>query len=345
LLEALCDRFDVVLLSDEADLYSGASVKYFERLCSVHLVGGRQDDAHPKDRTGRITAHSHPALAGHLKFLIAACRPAAVQVEYVELSKLAELRSGDSRPWFITLHDVLMSEDGSEAAHDFHEREWLKKYDAVMACSEEDAKLAPHGTVFTVPNGAVLDGPYEPSPPRAPILFPGPFRYSPNLQGIQEFLRLCWERLRRYVPWAELWILGGHDARRIASGFECFKQEGVRVVDYTEHPREWLDRCSLTINPLRDVRGSCLKVIESLAAGRVCVSTEDGARGYLQRGFNGLVVAGTVAEFVEPLERLLLDDGYRRSLESPSEEALRPFSWKHAGELQAGIYQRWMTKS
>jgi glycosyltransferase involved in cell wall biosynthesis len=242
------------------------------------------------------------------------------------------------------LHDVLTSEDGSEGAHDSHERQWLEKYDAVIACSEEDARLAPHGNVFTVPNGAALDCRYKQSPPRAPILFLGPFRYPPNFQGIQEFLRLSYARLRRNVPTAELWIFGGLDAPRIASEFECFDQDGVRVMDYTEHPREWLDRCALTINPLRDVRGSCVKVIESLAAGRVCVSTEDGARGYLHRGFDGLIVTGTVAEFVEPLERLLLDDEYRRSLESPSLEALRPFSWKYAGEVQAGIYRQWMTR-
>lgn len=345
MMEALCERFEIVLLSDEVELYTAGSVGYFAGLSSVHLVGGRPDGASLNDRTGRIAAHSHSVLIGHLTFLMAACEPAAVQIEYMELAKVVESRNSDSCPWFLTAHDVLSSEDQSEARHDANQRRWLNQFDAVIACSDEDARLLRHDHVFTIPNGAALDGRYIPSPPRAPILFLGPFRYSPNLAGIQEFLRDCWARLRTRVPWAELWILGGDDAPSIAFERDCFKQEGVRVFAYTENPREWLDRCALTINPLRNVRGSCLKVIESVAAGRACVSTRDGARGYLDRGFDALVVNAAVADFVGPVERLLIDDDYRHSLEAPPQQTLEPYSWKIASDLQAGLYEKWMTKS
>ena len=151
--------------------------------------------------------------------------------------------------------------------------------------------------------------------------------------------------LLRRVAGLKLWILGGHDAPKSAAGIKCFDQEGVSVLDYTERPREWLDRCALTINPLRGVRGSCLKVIESLAAGRVCLSTREGARGFLHEGFSSLIVTETVEEFAEPLQRLLLDHLYRHSLEKPSPEDLAPYSWKQAGKLQADIYHRWITRS
>ena len=353
LFEVLRDRFEIVLLSDEADLYTAAGVPYFKTLASAHLVGGRVDAAHPQNRSERIVTHSHGGLAEHLKFLMEVYSPAIIQIEYVELSKLIELRTGASCHWFLTEHDVLTSDDGCESIHDSNERSWVTQYDGVIVCSEEDARLVSHDNVFTVSNGAALRNPYKPSPPLAPLLFMGPFRYPPNRVGIQEFLRLCWASLRQRVPWAQLWILGGHDAPRIASALEGFGQSGVRVIDYSENPQEWVDQCALTINPLQNVRGSCLKVIESLAAGRVCVSTLHGARGYLNKGLEGLIVTSTVGDFVEPIERLLLDDSFRRSRERPSWEVLKPFSWDHAGDLQTDIYKqflrtgdsKWTTKS
>jgi len=346
ILEALSGGFDVVLLSDEVDGYTSASAKYFVPLASVHLTGGRSVERNAGSRMERIENHSHSALAAQLRFLIAGFQPELVQIECVELSKLVEIRNGRRRPWFLTLHDVLLSEDGMESAHDIYERHWISQYDAVITCSEEDANLVTHDHVFNVPNGALVDVPaYTPSPVEAPILFIGPFRYPPNLLGIQEFLQVVYAHLLRRVGGLKLWVLGGHDAPKIAAGMKCFDQEGVSVMDYTEWPREWLDRCAVTINPLRGVRGSCLKVIESLAAGRVCLSTKEGARGFLRTGFSGLIVTETVEEFAEPLQRLLLDHSYRWSLEKPSPEDLAPYSWKQAGKLQADLYHRWITRS
>jgi hypothetical protein len=96
LLEVLCDRFEIVLLSDEADLYTAASASYFKKLSSVHLVGGRLDDAQSQNRSERIVAHSHRGLADHLKWLTDVYNPAIVQIEYVELSKLVKWRNGVS---------------------------------------------------------------------------------------------------------------------------------------------------------------------------------------------------------------------------------------------------------
>jgi GT2 family glycosyltransferase len=346
ILEALSGSFDVVLLSDEIDGYTTASTKYFAPLASVHLTGGRLVERNAGSRTERIANHCHSALAGQLRSLIAGYQPELVQIECVELSKLVETRNGRRRPWLLTLHDVLLSEDGMESAHDIYERHWISQYDAVITCSEEDASLVAHDHVFTIPNGALVDVPaYTPSPVEASILFIGPFRYPPNLLGIQEFLQVVYARLVRRVAGLKIWILGGHDAPKIAAGMRCFDQDGVSVLDYTERPREWLDQCALTINPLCGVRGSCLKVIESLAAGRVCLSTREGARGFLREGFSSLIVTETVEEFAEPLERLLLDHAYRRSLERPSPENLLPYSWKQAGKLQADIYHQCITRS
>lgn len=338
MLEALANQFDIVLLSDEVEGYSNASRKYFAALRSIHLAGGRIE-GESNSRIQRIISHSHPALAEQLRFLLNAYQPAIVQIEYVELSQLVGLRE-ERVPWFLTLHDVLLSEGGS-SPEDAFETKWIQRYDAVITCSEEDAQLVSHKHVAVIPNGAVVNRTCAPSADRAAILFLGPFRYQPNFDGIQEFLESVYQPLRRRLPELELWILGGRGSPKAASAVECFDQLGVRVIDYVEEPGEWLEQCSLTINPLRGVRGSCVKVIESVAAGRVCVSTREGARGFLNSGFPGLVLTESVQGFIEPLSSLLLDHNYRRSLESVPSEKLFHSSWKHSAEKQANLYYQW----
>jgi hypothetical protein len=117
----------------------------------------------------------------------------------------------------------------------------------------------------------------------------------------------------------------------------------VKFLDYTEHPDQFLDQCAITINPLTGVRGSCLKVIESVAAGRVCVSTQEGARGFSDSGFTSLICEERVEDFVIPIQQLLLDDEYRRRLEQPDPNLLESLSWNHSGQLQAQFYERCTT--
>ena len=46
-----------------------------------------------------------------------------------------------------------------------------------------------------------------------------------------------------------------------------------QVVGHRDDVPALLARCALTINPLAQIRGSAVKLVESLAAGRVCVTT------------------------------------------------------------------------
>jgi glycosyltransferase involved in cell wall biosynthesis len=153
-------------------------------------------------------------------------------------------------------------------------------------------------------------------------------------------LQLAYPKLKREIPSLELWILGGEGAPRKAAQHAMFQQAGVTVFDLAEDVRPFLDACALTINPLRAVRGSCVKVIESLGAGRICVSTREGARGFDNPGLSALITVENVEDFVEPIEELLGDPLKRRSLEAPQESVLEQYTWKHAGDLLVDLCSR-----
>jgi glycosyltransferase involved in cell wall biosynthesis len=196
-------------------------------------------------------------------------------------------------------------------------------------------------SVSVVPNGAAIGrGRYTPSAGLSDLLLLGPFRYQPNWEGIQEFLRGAYPALLARFPGIRIHILGGVDARSRASGCDAFRQPGVYVYDHVDDVDPWLQACALTINPIRNNRGSCLKVIQSLAAGRMCISTREGARGFLNSGLRSLIVVETVSEFTEAITALLNDEETRLKLEEPEPNKLERYSWARSAERQMAVYRR-----
>ena len=341
LLEFITRRYRIILLTDEQESYGTGAARWFTCFQAVHLIGGRKDaPVGEPPRIARMRSHSHAALEDEVRRLAAIYRPDLVQVEYIELALLARRRNGRI-PRVLTLHDVLLSEGPPELPEDAFERDALRKFDHLIACCEEDAALLGALPASVVQNGAPdTPGGYTPSTSHSDLLFLGPFRYQPNWEGVQEFLREAYPTLRGRFPYLCLQILGGIDARLRAEDEKLFQQPGVYVYDHVDDVAPWIRDCALTINPIRNNRGSCLKVIQSLAAGRVCVSTRAGARGFLEKGFRSLVAVDTMAEFVEAISGLLNDPGARADIEAPEPARLGPYAWPRAAEQQMAIYRR-----
>jgi hypothetical protein len=343
LLELLAGHYRIVLLSDEARLYGTASQRYFGHLESVHVVEGRGETgtAEPA-RVARMRNHSHELLGHELDRIVRVHRPDLVQIEHVELALLARWKTR-RLPWALVLHDVLAS-SGEHVVEDRFERGWVSRFDHLVACCEEDASLLPGLRVTVVPNGADLGGgSYVPSTGLSDLLFLGPFRYAPNWEGIQEFLRGPYPRVRERHPDIRIHILGGVGACARAGGCDIFCQPGVYVHDHVDNIAPWLQASALTINPLRGNRGSSLKLIESLAAGRACVSTRDGARGFLDSGLRGLIVVESVSEFGSAIHDLLYNASKRTELEAPDFNCLSRYTWSRSAEQQDSLY-RWLIR-
>jgi glycosyltransferase involved in cell wall biosynthesis len=188
-----------------------------------------------------------------------------------------------------------------------------------------------------VPNGARLAfADYRPSASQR-LLFVGPFRYLPNREGIAAFLRAAWPAIRATVPAATLTILGGDEHVQWTRDDPAFTADGVEVLGHRDDVQHLLAQSALTINPLVDIRGSAIKLIESLAAGRMCISTADGARG-MNAHLPGLVVVDGVAAMAAPIIALLQDPDVRRRAEAPDRDVLAPFGWERSVARLAALY-------
>jgi len=339
LIPYLSRDFDIVLLCDEETLFEAPHCPEPAGPVAIHLTAGRVEKAgEVGGRIARIRLHSHGRLGTETQRLAAVYGASLVQIEHLELAALVNQKR-NGIPWSITLHDVLFTE-GRRTPEDRFEAGLIAKYDAVIACSCEDAALAAHQRVAVVPNGVECNGrPYEPSRGRRGILFMGPFRYAPNLHGIRCFLETVYPGLRAAVPGIRLQILAGRNGRSLAKQYACFDQPGVEIVDSTEDVEPWLRGCALTINPLPEMRGSSIKLVESIAAGRVCVSTIEGARGFRDLHSEALVTVPRIEDFVSPLRELLLDEERRIRVERPRESLLSSLSWEHAARVQVRLYR------
>jgi GT2 family glycosyltransferase len=339
LIEQLSGDFDIVLLTDEETLHQTPRCPDARGPVAIHLTGGRVEKAGQNcGRLARVRQHSHARIRMEAQRLASVYGASLVQVEHVELAALIEKRHRGI-PWVITLHDVLLT-DGRQTAEDRFEAGLIAKFDAAMVCSPEDAALLAQPRPVIVPNG-VPHGreSYVPSRGNHRILFLGPFRYAPNLHGIRRFLEGVYPVLRRRIPNLGLQILGGRGGRSLASQYACFDQTGVEIVDHADDVRPWLLDCALTINPLEEMRGSSIKLLESIAAGRVCVSTLEGARGFRDLQSEALVVVPRIEDFAAPLLELLSDEEHRIRIEQPAEQLLAALSWERAARIQADLYR------
>jgi GT2 family glycosyltransferase/glycosyltransferase involved in cell wall biosynthesis len=340
LLHRLRAEFDVVLVSDEASLYDARSFAYFEDLRAVHLVqrGPGGEGNSNADLGERMRTHCHAALERTVRDALRRYRPHLVQVEHVELAMLSTLR-GPGQRWILGLHDAFEAGDFRDATAAVHFREHvLGTYDAATVCSSEDGDMVEHPRTVCVPNGTRRpDTEHAPSM-SAQLLFMGPFRYAQNLDGIRHFLRVAYPAIKAAVPNATLVVLGGDGAPQATAGDRVFAQPDVSVLGHREDIGALLRASALTVNPLSGTRGSSLKVIESLAAGRACVSTIEGARGFADAGLPGLVTVKDVAAMVEPIIGLLGDPARRQRIERPDAARLAPFEWQRCAQIQSELY-------
>jgi len=214
----------------------------------------------------------------------------------------------------------------------------MQSYDAVTVCSPEDEAMISHPRVVRVPNGSAVSTTYSPST-SFQLLFLGPFRYAQNLEGIRQFLSEAYPAIKAAVPTARLLILGGEQAPARIAGDAVFLQDGVTVLEHREDVPALLSASALTLNPLTGIRGSSIKVIESLAAGRACVSTEDGARGFIDAGFAGLLTTSNVADMAGVVIELLRDQERRHRIEVPDAARLADYRWDRSAECQSALYR------
>lgn len=323
---------NLILLSDEQQAYTACTPGDLAVFQSAHLLQARNDKAGQAlaSLPERMRSHAPRGLRHKLRKLQQEYGIDLVQIEFMEASRLVEERL-PGIPFVLSLHDVYL--DGG--ADDAVQRAILQRYDSVLTCSEEDAQWLAGLPHQVVANGATdRCGQMPPSPDSKRILFMGPFRYAPNHAGILQFLEQAWPAVRARHASAELVILAGSEAARPHYAHPLLQQPGVQVIAGFVDPVPYLADCALTINPQQEIRGSALKVAESLLARRVCVTTRNGARGFVALDTPALRVVDDWQAMADAINGLLADTAARHQAEQSATKVRSQLSWDgRAAEL------------
>lgn len=199
-----------------------------------------------------------------------------------------------------------------------------------VACEEDLAEVKRFGlNAAVLPNipvdtDALSAGELRlPTPLLAPatgkrVLFLGDLRHGPNTDGLTSFIVRGWPFVRECDSSATLDIVGRGLDEVPAEKLSIWKRSaGVNLVGFAEDLRQTYAEAALTIAPSWWGGGTKIKVVESAAMGRVCVVTDQSARGYSS------LLSGDDAPLVFSDSAESMGRNVARLLEDPAELAAR----------------------
>jgi polysaccharide biosynthesis protein PslH len=147
-----------------------------------------------------------------------------------------------------------------------------------------------------------------------------------NVHAVTWFIDRVLPAVRRHVPEAELWLVGGIGSRVPGA------VPGVRRFGFVDALDDLYRRAAVVINPQQFGTGLSIKSVDALLHGRPLVTTPSGARG-LEEGANvAFRQAGSAGEFGDLLVQLLRDPEQRAALAGRAMEFARAY---HQRNLQA----------
>lgn len=174
----------------------------------------------------------------------------------------------------------------------------LKRFNAYFFVSRRDQ--AQHGGL----NSALLPNiPY--SPPARPfpqantatLLFVGSLWYAPNREGIERFLTRCWPIIKSARPHARL-LLAGAAPPAMRHAWE--RHPDVSAPGFVDDLDTAYRQAAFTIAPIHSGGGTNIKILESLAYGRACITTPHSAEAFRTDLENaGLGIARNDMQFSE----------------------------------------------
>ncbi len=177
----------------------------------------------------------------------------------------------------------------------------LANYDLLLAMTQKDLayfqKLGYKNTSLVTPIGLpIRDYQLSEINPQPPALsFIGSLDWVPNQEGLNWFLEEVWLDLRKQFPQLELHIAGRNTPDSI---FEIARN-GVIVHGEVPDASVFLLKYPISIVPLFSGSGMRVKILESMALGRVVITTQLGLEGIPAKHKQEVLIADTQEEFIK----------------------------------------------
>ena len=279
----LCDRDGWLeyVLGDVPDVLASLGGE-FTRPIATLLDEDAVRDARERQLLHMDRAFCHDALITTALRLLQVLRPCILLTEYIWMSRILPLVSGDVLKVIDTI-DVFSTKREKVlqfGIDDLHieaseETQRLRYADLILAIQDEErqklAQLLPGKRVVTA--GVDFDVVADAGIPSGRrVLYVGSDNPM-NRKGLSDFLRFAWPHIRRDVPGAELLVAGG------VSGTMDVDVLGVTRLGAVHDLRPLYDQARVVINPAVAGTGLKIKTLEALGHLRPIVTWPSGADG------------------------------------------------------------------
>jgi glycosyltransferase involved in cell wall biosynthesis len=223
------------------------------------------------------------------------------------------------------------------------EDQLLQRCDTHTVCSErEQHALLERGlnrNIEVVPNG--VDWPSLSSLPddksqRRNLIFVGAMDYHANIDAALYFAREIWPSIRERRPDLNFVIVGSKPAPEIV---KLGEQPGISVTGTVPDVRPYYQTAFAAVIPIRIAGGTRLKILEAMAAGVPVVSTSMGAEGLPVRDGRDILIADSVAGFVECVANLDQSSEQWQGMAAEGRRLARNYDWAVVGDKLLRFYQ------
>ena len=188
------------------------------------------------------------------------------------------------------------------------ELEAVRKVDGTIVVSEAEREIlnqeVPGAIVTTIPLLFDVHGSRASFEQRSDLFFLGGYQHEPNVDAVIYFVRSIWPLVRARLPGVRFYVLGSKIPQEILS----IENDDVIVVGYVEDLSSYLDRCRISVVPLRYGAGMKGKIGTSMSYGVPCVGSPIAVEGLGLNDGEHILVGEEPADFAEKVVRLYSDE-------------------------------------
>jgi len=149
------------------------------------------------------------------------------------------------------------------------------------------------------------------------LIFAGSFRYRPNYDAMQWFIRDVYPLILQKHPEVQLLITGDH------ADLPLPRTKNVTLTGRVDDIKSLIASCTVSIAPLWSGGGTRLKILEAMAMETPVVATSKGAEGLMVRDGEHIFITDEPLIFAEDVMKLLNERELRDRLSSNALQLVR----------------------
>jgi sugar transferase (PEP-CTERM/EpsH1 system associated) len=146
---------------------------------------------------------------------------------------------------------------------------------------------------------------------RPVIVFTGAMNYFANVDGVVWFAKEILPLIKKEIPEIRFYIVGSNPTRQVLS---LSSNNGVTVTGYVPDTREYLNKATVVVVPLRIARGIQNKILEAMAMGIPVVATPQAFEGIDANPDRDLILGENAEKIAEEVIQLIKKVALRKSL-------------------------------